>query len=62
MIPLLERGQKDRDTECSSSLCDMCIKVLWKSLGGIRGGNNVHLAVSNGKISTYNIAVKIGSC
>ena len=62
MIPLFERGQKDRGIEgCHSSLCNMCIKVLWKSLGAMCGGDDVHPAVPNGKISTYYIAVKLGS-
>lgn len=62
VIPLLEKGQKDRATEgCHFSLCNMCIKVLWKSLGAMNGRDDVHPAVSNGKNSTYYIAVKLGS-
>lgn len=61
-IPLLKREQKDRATEsCHFSLCNMCIEVLWKSLGAMYGRDDVHPAVSNGKISTYYIAVKLGS-
>jgi len=61
VIPLLERGQDTGTEGCHSSLCNMCIEVLWKSLAAVCGGNDVHPALSSGKISTYYIAVKLGS-